>query len=165
MASSRHLGRVVALQVVYEHSFYEGEAGKLDQILQRHLEYQSKNLTKTDFTVDLVKGVTAKIEELDDLIQPHATQRPLPEIPIIDLCILRIGTYELHFADDIPPKVAINEAVELAKHYGGENSSKFVNGVLGTIYKQLTASADEKKAAKAPSDAPASSASSKPAKS
>ena len=71
------------------------------------------------------------------LIRPHATQRPLKEIPALDLCILRIATYELHYDKDIPPKVAINEAVELAKHFGGENSSKFINGVLGTIYKQL----------------------------
>ena len=138
MASSRHLGRVIALQTLYEHSFHEqGEAGLLDSILGRHLKHRAKSLSDQEFAVNLTKGVAGKSLQLDELIQPAAAQRPLTEIPIIDHCILQISVYELLYGNDIPPKVAINEAVELAKHYGGQNSSKFVNGVLGTLYRQL----------------------------
>ncbi len=140
MASSRHLGRVIALQVIYECGFHDisNDEGLLDQILQRHLKRHEKNLGDKQFTIDLVKGVIAKAEELDGLISPTAPQRPLSEIPLVDHHILQISVYELLYKSDIPPKVAINEAVELAKHYGGDNSSKFVNGVLGTIYQQLS---------------------------
>ncbi len=140
MSSSRHLGRVIALQVIYEYGFHDASETKdlLEQILQRHLKRHEKNLSDKQFTIDLVKGVVAKAKELDDLISPTAPQRPLAEIPLIDHHILQISVYELLYKSDIPPKVAINEAVELAKHYGGDNSSKFVNGVLGTIYQQLS---------------------------
>ena len=139
MASSRHLGRVIALQAIYEYGFHDTSHDKdlLDKILSRHLKRHAKNLSDQKFTIDLVKGVISKAEELDDLIRPTAPQRPLQEIPLIDHCILQISVYELLYKSDIPPKVAINEAVELAKHYGSDNSSKFVNGVLGTIYRQL----------------------------
>lgn len=139
MASSRHLGRVIALQTLYEYSFHDASENKdlLDNILKRHLKHRSKSLGNAQFTLDLVKGVSEKAQELDDLITPTAPQRPLREIPLIDHFILQISVYELLYKKEVPPKVAINEAVELAKHYGGDNSSKFVNGVLGTIYNQL----------------------------
>ena len=139
MASSRHLARIIALQVIYEYNFHDPALNEklLDQILQRHLKRRAKNLDGQEFTTSLVKGVVAKAKELDDLIRPTAPQRPLEEIPLVDHSILQISVYELLYKENVPPKVAINEAVELAKQYGGENSSKFVNGVLGTIYRQL----------------------------
>ena len=137
MASSRHLGRVVVLQALYEYGFHQPAQELLESILQRHLKHRAKALGDREFAVNLAKGVVAKAAQLDELIQPAAPQRPLTEIPIIDHRILQISVYELLYDDDVPPKVAINEAVELAKHYGGQNSSKFVNGVLGTLYRQL----------------------------
>ena len=140
MASSRHLGRVIALQAIYEYGFRsgEGDEASLDNILERHFQRHEKNLSDRQFTAELAKGVVAKAAELDELISPIAPQRPLNEIPPIDHHILQISVYELTYKGDVPPKVAINEAVELAKHYGGDNSSKFVNGVLGTLYQQLS---------------------------
>ena len=149
MASSRHLGRVIALQALYEYSFHDiaGQADLLDKILERHLKHRAKSLGDKEFTLNLAKGVAEKSAELDVLIQPAASQRPLAEIPQIDHRILQISVYELLHEKDVPPKVAINEAVELAKHFGGQNSSKFVNGVLGTIYRRLQ---EEDKIAVAP---------------
>ena len=139
MASSRHLGRVIALQSLYEYGFYDATTDKdvLERILKRHLKHRAKSLGDQKFTINLTKGVIAKSQELDALLQPAAPQRPLHEIPAIDYRILQISVYELLYENDVPPKVAINEAVELAKYYGGQNSSKFVNGVLGTIYRHL----------------------------
>ena len=139
MASSRHLGRVIALQTLYEYSFHDvaDQADILDKILNRHLKHRAKSLGDKEFALNLTKGVVEKAEELDVLIQPAASQRPLSEIPLIDHRILQISVYELLHEKDVPPKVAINEAVELAKHFGGQNSSKFVNGVLGTVYRRL----------------------------
>ena len=139
MASSRHLGRVIALQALYEYSFHDGagKPGLLDGILDRHLKHRAKSLGDKEFTVNLAKGVVERGGQLDELIQPAAPQRPLAEIPLIDHRILQISVYELLHEKDVPPKVAINEAVELAKYFGGQNSSKFVNGVLGTVYRQL----------------------------
>ena len=139
MASSRHLGRVIALQTLYEYSFHDtaDQADILDKILDRHLKHRAKSLGDKKFTLNLTKAVAEKSEELDALIQPAAPQRPLAEIPLIDHRILQISVYELLHEKDVPPKVAINEAVELAKYFGGQNSSKFVNGVLGTVYRQL----------------------------
>lgn len=140
MASSRHLGRVIALQAIYEYFFREDRAPAfLDGVLQRHLQRHKKNLSDQQFTIELAKGVVDKAEELDALISPAAPQRPLTDISLVDHRILQISVYELLYKSDIPPKVAINEAVELAKHYGSESSFRFVNGVLGTIYRQLSA--------------------------
>ena len=137
MASSRHLGRIIALLTLYEYAFQSKQKGIVDQILNRHLKHRAKNLSNPQFAIDLVHGVIEHMTELDDKMRPLATQRPIEELPIIDRSILQIGIYELCFQQtDVPAKVAINEAVELAKHYGGENSSKFVNGVLGAIFQQ-----------------------------
>ncbi|MCY4010509.1 MAG: transcription antitermination factor NusB [Candidatus Saccharibacteria bacterium] len=137
MASSRHLGRIVALQVLYEYAFHADKKDILDQILKRHLQHRAKDLTDPQFTVDLVHGVVSHMTKLDDKIRPLADQRPLEDLPLIDRSILQLGIYELCYRQsDVPAKVAINEAVELAKHYGGDNSSKFVNGVLGSVFRQ-----------------------------
>lgn len=136
MSTSRHLARIVALQVIYEYDFYKDQATEkqLDELLKRSIKFREKHLANPQFIIDLVKGVIAKQSDIDELIQPLASQRPLKDIPLIDYCVLQMGVYELYYVNDVPPKVAINEAVELAKRFGGENSSKFINGVLGTFY-------------------------------
>lgn len=141
MASNRHLGRIVALQSLYEFEF-RTECGDtsvaIDEVLERNLERYSDEIEDTQFVSDLVKGVLDTQTELDGHIVPLAPEWPLEQIARIDRNILRLGLYELlHRADQVPPKVAINEAVELAKAFGSDNSSKFINGVLGTAYRTL----------------------------
>jgi len=139
MASNRHLGRIVAMQTLYEYDFRDGADGakvELGPILARNLGEFSKAIEDTDFVHDVVEGVMKHQADIDKLIGPAAPEWPVDQIAKIDKIILRLGVYELCFKRDVPPKVAINEAVELAKAFGGENSSKFVNGVLGTIYRQ-----------------------------
>lgn len=136
MASNRHLGRIVAMQTLYEHDFRGQEGGDdLKAILERNLDEFSGSIEDTGFVHDLVDGVTANQEQIDGIISPAAPEWPVDQIAKVDKIILRIGVYELMIKRDVPPKVAINEAVELAKAFGGENSSKFVNGVLGTVYR------------------------------
>ncbi|HEX6416365.1 MAG TPA: transcription antitermination factor NusB [Candidatus Saccharimonadales bacterium] len=141
MASNRHLGRIVALQSLYEYEFrtqVEDASVNLDEILGRNLERYEAAIEDKAFVSDLVKGVVSKMSELDEKIQPIAPDWPIDQIARIDRTILRIGLYELlYLADIVPPKVAINEAVELAKAFGSDNSSKFINGVLGTAYRTL----------------------------
>lgn len=141
MASNRHLGRIVALQSLYEFEFRthsEDATVDLDEILARNLERYEAAIEDKDFVSNLAKGVLSHQAELDEKIQPIAPDWPIDQIARVDRTILRIGLYELlHLADLVPPKVAINEAVELAKAFGSDNSSKFVNGVLGTAYRTL----------------------------
>lgn len=138
MASNRHLGRIVAMQTLYEYDFRGGEGEKVDlkPILDRNLGEFSSAIDDTAFVHDVVDGVLKHQDDIDGLISPAAPEWPVDQIAKIDKVILRMGVYELSFKRDVPPKVVINEAVELAKSFGGENSSKFVNGVLGTIYRQ-----------------------------
>jgi N utilization substance protein B len=137
MASNRHLGRIVAMQTLYEHDFRGGdqEGLKLDPILTRNLDEFRSTIDDTNFVEDVVEGVHENQVNIDGIIGPAAPEWPVEQIAKIDKIILRIGVYELMIKRDVPPKVAINEAVELAKAFGGENSSKFINGVLGTIYR------------------------------
>lgn len=139
MASNRHLGRIVAMQTLYEYDFRDGAGDahiELKPILDRNLGEFSKAIDDTAFVHDVVNGVLKHQDGIDQLIAPAAPEWPVDQIAKIDKIVLRIGVYELCFKHDVPPKVAINEAVELAKAFGGENSSKFINGVLGTIYRQ-----------------------------
>jgi len=137
MASNRHLGRIVAMQTLYEHDFRGGDNDglKLSEILERNLDEFRSSIDDTDFVEDVVDGVSQHQHDIDAIIGPAAPEWPVEQIAKIDKIILRIGVYELMIKRDVPPKVAINEAVELAKTFGGENSSKFINGVLGTIYR------------------------------
>jgi transcription antitermination protein NusB len=141
MASNRHLGRIVALQSLYEYEFRIGSedtSADIDEILGRNLQRYETAIDDKQFVEQLVKGTIAEQPNLDDKIQPIAPDWPIEQIARIDRTILRMGLYELlHLADVVPPKVAINEAVELAKAFGSDNSSKFVNGVLGTAYRTL----------------------------
>lgn len=141
MASNRHLGRIVALQTLYEYEFRkQTEDGQADvaEILDRSISRYNDAIDDKQFVTDLVDGVISKQNELDELLQPLAPGWPLDQIARIDRNVLRVGLYELlHRKDVVPPKVAINEAVELAKAFGSDNSSKFINGVLGTAYRTL----------------------------
>jgi transcription antitermination protein NusB len=136
MASNRHLGRIIALQTLYEQEFRldcQDVTFDLDTVLRRNISRYEAMVDDRDFIVQLVHGVDSKREEINTLLQPVAPEWPIDQIARIDRVILHIGAYELLFGSDVPPKVVINEAVELSKGFGGENSSKFVNGVLGTV--------------------------------
>ena len=137
MASNRHLGRIVAMQTLYEHDFRGGNTPGLElgPILERNLDEFRSSIDDIQFVEDVVDGVHKHQAEIDGIIGPAAPEWPVEQIAKIDKIILRIGVYELMVKREVPPKVAINEAVELAKTFGGENSSKFINGVLGTIYR------------------------------
>ena len=147
MSSNRHLGRIVALQTLYEYEFRteaKDAAVDIDVILNSNLSRYDTAIDDKDFVVFLTKGVLEKQADLDARIQPIAPEWPIDQIARIDRNILRIGLYELLFKSDvIPPKVAINEAVELAKAFGSDNSSKFINGVLGTAYRTLVEKTDD----------------------
>ncbi len=136
MSANRHLGRIVALQTLYEQDFRRECQDKdmvPDEVLSRNIERYKETIDDKGFIEKLVHGVAAKQPKIDEIIQPVAPEWPIDQIARMDRVILRIGVYELMFDASIPPKVVINEAVELAKAFGGENSSKFVNGVLGTV--------------------------------
>lgn len=139
MASNRHLGRIIALQTLYEEEFRRDCNDSdfvLEEVLARNIKRYAEMVDDRDFIEELVKGVKAKQDELDAVLQPIAPEWPIDQIARMDRIILRIGAYELLFGKNVPPKVVINEAVELAKGFGGENSSKFINGVLGTVLRQ-----------------------------
>jgi N utilization substance protein B len=141
MASNRHLGRVIVLQSLYEYelrTLAHDPQVDLKVIVAKNIEPYEKALGDTEFVYSLAQNVADNFELLDKVLAPIAPEWPIESIAAIDRNILRMGLYELsECGDTIPPKVAINEAVELAKAFGSENSSKFVNGVLGTAYKNL----------------------------
>lgn len=136
MASNRHLGRIVALQTLYEQDFRVeclDKSFKLREVLSRNFERYSDTIDDKKFVRDLVLGVNKHQADIDNIIRPVAPEWPIEQIARVDRIILRMGVYELLHETTVPPKVAINEAVELAKAFGGDNSSKFINGVLGTV--------------------------------
>ncbi|MCA9325264.1 transcription antitermination factor NusB [Candidatus Saccharibacteria bacterium] len=141
MASNRHLGRIIALQTLYEEEFRHdaGDAAfDLNKVLERNIKRYEALVDDVDFIEKLVKGVSTKQADLDAVLQPIAPEWPIDQIARMDRIILRMGLYELEHTTDVPPKVVINEAIELAKAFGSENSSKFVNGVLGTALRNKT---------------------------
>ncbi len=148
MSANRHLGRIIALQTLYEQALREGcgeEHVDLDAILARNINRYSKELDDKPFVEELARGVNKEAVNLDATLQPIAPEWPLEQISRIDHTVLRIGAYELIHHTDIPTKVIINEAVELAKGFGGDNSSKFINGVLATLLKQTHPEEAEKR--------------------
>lgn len=134
--SSRHLARTIAMQSLFAWDF-NGNSGDLKAIVTENLSQFAEKLDDTAFVFDLVNGVVSKLSEIDKILTETAPEWPLEQITVVDRNVLRLGIYELMFLKDAPPKVAINEAVELGKTFGGESSGKFVNGVLGTLYKKL----------------------------
>lgn len=143
---SRHLSRSIAMQSLYEWDFFGRKSGDLDKIIEHNIKEFGAGLEDQDFSRQLIKGVASNIDKIDNIIGKAAPQWPIDQIAIIDRNVLRIGLYELLYGkrEEVPPKVAINEAIELAKTFGGENSGKFVNGVLGTIYKEVDQIKDKK---------------------
>jgi len=141
--ANRHLARTIALQTLYEWDF-NGRTGNLEAILQRNLTEFAPEFDDEQFSQHLVKQVVDHLDELNKVITEYAPEWPLAQITVIDRNVLRIGVYELNFDTTIPPKVAINESIELAKTFGGPSSGKFVNGVLGSIYKKLAVELDKK---------------------
>jgi N utilization substance protein B len=149
MSANRHLGRIVALQTLYEQDFRRevNDPGlDLEDVLARNISRYEETIEDKAFIESLVRGVAGKEPELDDTIRPVAPEWPIEQIARMDRVILRIGVFELLFEDSVPPKVVINEAVELAKAFGGDNSSKFINGVLGTILRNQEAKKTKKTA-------------------
>lgn len=146
MASNRHLGRIIALQSLYECEFRtqcEDPTVSIDDILARNIARYQDTVEDTAFIEQLVRGVIKSTAEIDAMLQPIAPEWPIEQIARVDRTILRMAVYELKESSDVvPPKVAINEAVELAKAFGSDNSSKFVNGVLGTAYRALVGDKD-----------------------
>ncbi len=136
--ASRHLTRSIVMQSLFEWDFY-GQTGDLEEILQRNLDEFGPGLEEKGFARDLMLGTVKNMNAVDKIIVKAAPQWPIDQIGAIDRNILRLGLFELLYEDRkaVPPKVAINEAIELAKNFGGESSGKFVNGVLGAVYKEM----------------------------
>src|SRR3989344_3148891 len=134
--ATRHLVRSVVLQTLYEWDFYDRKKD-LTGILERNLNEFAPGIDEPEFAWRILKGLAEHLSEIDKIIEKAAPEWPLKKIAIIDRNILRIGLYELLYADpeEVHPKVAINEGIELSKNYGGPNSRKFVNGVLGTVFR------------------------------
>lgn len=127
------------MQSLYEWDFWGRDEKRLGEVVQKNISEFGVGLENSDFIWRLVKGVVEHLPKLDKIIEKSAPEWPLEQITIVDRNILRLGLYELLFGDrqEVPPKVAINEAIELAKGFSGESSGKFVNGVLGTVYREI----------------------------
>ncbi len=137
--ANRHLSRSIVLQSLFEWDLNSVDKKEVHGVLSRNVEEFAPNKTDMPFMGRLLDGVLQKQSEIDLVIEKAAPEWPIDRISPVDRNILRLGLYELLFADrgEVPAKVAINEAIELAKQFGGENSSRFVNGVLGAVYKEI----------------------------
>jgi len=137
--ANRHLSRSIVLQTLFEWDLNDVERAEIQIVLERNISEFAPNKADAPYMVGLLDGIIGKQSELDQIITKAAPEWPIDRISPVDRNILRLGLYELLFADrkEVPAKVAINEAIELAKQFGGENSSRFVNGVLGAVYKEI----------------------------
>ncbi len=137
--ANRHLQRSIAMQSLFEWDFNGGNNENILNIVDKNIEELAIGIEETDLVLNLVEGVLKNQTDIDELIEQCAPEWPLSQITVVDRNILRIGIYELLYGnyENVPPKVAINEAIELSKTFGGPNSAKFVNGVLGTIYREM----------------------------
>ncbi len=131
---NRHLARTLAMQTLYEWDFQPDKS--IQDMLQLNLAAITHETDDITFVQELLSGVVSHRAEIDALVVKHAPEWPLDQISVVDKSILRLAIYELIWNKEVPAKVAINEAVELAKTFGGDNTSRFVNGVLGTVYRQ-----------------------------
>ncbi len=125
------------MQSLYEWDFRKASREELEQIAQHNLAEFAPSFDDHGFIFGVIRTVADKQQGIDEIIVKFAPEWPLEQITTVDRNILRIGISELKYSKDVPPKVAINEAIELAKSFGGESSGKFVNGVLGAIYKRM----------------------------
>jgi transcription antitermination protein NusB len=139
--ASRHLSRSIAMQSLYEWDFAGRKEGMLTPVLERNIVEFGPGLEdgNKDFVRNLATGVVEHLLQLDEIIAKAAPEWPIDQITIVDRNVLRLGLYELLYGnkEEVPPKVAINEAIELAKNFSGESSGKFINGVLGTVFREL----------------------------
>lgn len=137
--ASRHLARSIAMQTLYEWDFWGRDDKKLKQFLDRNIKEFGPGIEDVDFIKSLVDGALKHLDKINAIIEKSAPEWPLEQITLVDRNVLRVGIYELLWGnrDEVPPKVAINEAIELAKNFGGESSGRFINGVLGTIYREI----------------------------
>ncbi|MCK4525715.1 MAG: transcription antitermination factor NusB [Candidatus Andersenbacteria bacterium] len=148
--SNRHLSRSITMQSLYEWDFQSSiidnaekrdkfSKKELDRVVQNNIKEYGLGIEKDDFISDTINGIFKHLKNIDSTIQRLAPEWPIDQVTIVDRNILRIGIYELLFSkrNDVPPKVAINEAIELGKSFGGNSSGKFVNGVLGSLYKEI----------------------------
>lgn len=142
--SNRHFGRMIALQALFEWDFTATEHSALAAATD-HIDQLDKKFEDNEFTSSLIEGVVKNVDELNAYIEKYAPDWPLDQITTVDRNVLRIGIYELLYTnEEIPPKVAINEAIELAKSFGGDSSGRFVNGVLGSVFNDLSSGKLEK---------------------
>jgi len=136
--SSRHIARSIVMQCLYQWDFRGQPTAVLPAIIDQNLvEFGAGLENERDFVKKTIEGIIDHLPEIDQILSQYATNWPIEAITLVDRNILRIGVYELKFNQEIPAKVAINEAIEIAKSYGGQSSGKFVNGVLGAIYNDL----------------------------
>lgn len=137
--ANRHLSRSLALQSLFEWDVSELPELDLHEVISRDAAEFAPGLEDLSFVTELVLGVVKHKDKLDNIIEKAAPDWPLDQIANVDRNILRLGLFELLFGDhtEVPARVAINEAIELAKTFGGENSGRFVNGVLGAVYKEM----------------------------
>ena len=136
--SNRHLARSIAMQSLYQWDFKDKPTAALPAIVGQNTSEFGAGLDEgADFAKELVDGVIAHLPKIDEKIAHYAPNWPIEQMTIVDRNILRIGVYEMYFSDAVPDKVAINEAIEIAKSYGGPSSGKFVNGVLGAMYADI----------------------------
>ena len=138
--ASRHLARSIAMQSLFEWDFNGKDPKVLDEIVERNKKEFGPGLDEEYPFIDrLMKGTIENLQTIDTIIEKAAPEWPIAQITSVDRAVLRLGLYELLFGsrEEVPPKVAINEAIELAKSFGGDSSGKFVNGVLGTVYREI----------------------------
>lgn len=136
--SSRHIARSIAMQTLFEWDFNDQKNDDLEKITKHNIDEYGAGIKEVDFIKNTIKGVIENQKKIDEVITKYAPQWPIDQITVVDRNVLRIGIYELQFTkEEIPPKVAINEAIEIAKNYGGPASGKFVNGVLGAIFNDI----------------------------
>ncbi|MBI2462876.1 MAG: transcription antitermination factor NusB [Candidatus Spechtbacteria bacterium] len=137
--ANRHLSRTIAMQSLYEWDFWGRDNSRLSEILERNIAEMGAGIDDPTLVHAIVDGVIEHREKMDEIITRCAPAWPLEQVTIIDRNVLRIGIFELLWGnrDEVPPKVAINEAIEIAKTFGGESSGRFINGVLGTIYREI----------------------------
>lgn len=154
--ANRHLSRSIVLQSLFEWDLNAIDRKQVAEVLDRNIEEFAPNKTDRPFMDTLLSGILGKQPELDLVIEKAAPEWPIDRISPVDRNILRLGLYELLFADrkEVPAKVAINEAIELAKQFGGDNSSRFVNGVLGAVYKEIGEPGKEEVGKKKKKDVP-----------
>ncbi len=134
--ANRHLSRTIAMQTLFVWDF-NNRVQDLEDIIKDNFLNFAPEFNDGGFVKELVFGVFNNLENIDKYIEKYAPEWPIDQITIIDRNVLRLGIYELVFSEKIPPKVAINEAIEVAKNFGGESSGKFINGVLGSIFNDM----------------------------